>query len=163
MRRTDTTVRERRKEDTQQQPYSWGTNGHGATAREQGKSYGNSSFDIQLCAFRQVNSETRVMARSRSPPSRPDDDGDLASFLKTLPFQLSFNKRDQIFLGLLVTLWLLFNLILTDLAATLQFWLLNAALIYTAYQLAPFLYNSLHFIEKDLVEPTGKAVLITGP
>lgn len=102
------------------------------------------------------------MARSRSPPSRPDGGGDVG-ILKSLPFQLSFNKRDQIFLGLLVAFWLLFNLILTDLAATLQFWLLNTALVYTAYQLAPFLYNSLHFIEKDLVEPTGKAVLITGP
>ncbi|KAI2796253.1 hypothetical protein BLOT_015959 [Blomia tropicalis] len=69
------------------------------------------------------------------------------------------NKRDQIFI-ILSVIFLLFNL--TDLAQRIQFWLLNLVLIYCAYVLAPFLYNALPFIEKELIESRGKAVLVTG-
>src|SRR5699024_4817684 len=104
---------------------------------------------------------SKAMARTRSPPRSPEVDS-TKSLSDLLPFNYTFNKRDQIFLGLCAALWLVFHVILTDLAATLQWWLLNSLLVYIAYQLAPFLYTSLHFIEKELVEPSGKAVLITG-
>lgn len=100
-------------------------------------------------------------SRSESSTSSPQKP---SSFLENFIQQLqnNFTKREQIFLGLLVTLILLFNVVFTDLAETLSFFLFNGALVYVAYQLAPLLYTSLHFIEKELVPSKGKAVLITG-
>ena len=77
--------------------------------------------------------------------------------------RLSTNRRDKVFFASLISLFVIFNIILTDaIIRRLQFWLFNAALVYIAYKITPFFYDSLYFVEKEFIDPNGKAVFITG-
>ena len=109
--------------------------------------------------YKTTTSSSLFAASSSNSMSSPS-----SSFCLNQLFSSFLSKRDQFVLIFTIILLLLFNLLLpTTWLLSIQFWSLQIILLSIAYQhLAPFLYDSLPFIEKPLVNPTGKAVLITG-